>query len=603
MACPLSALLNPRDVSPIRIIHRRMEQERDHHTELDDDLDAPNDLIGPPLDGHHLIPRAASPRFADPPVEPPPDHDPIPQARSDPPPVQNDYKYPVVLSSKKGSLYSRRTARLADRCHDLLPPPRSPSTPPDSQKSSHNTDELSLSQIHQDLSFGAGFLTDDYLRTPSPEVDFRSFSIFQALHSHPELMFELTRHFDIEDLISLYAISVDFHKLVNFRFTTMIQDQAKARAPESAQIFAYRCYRHLCIRDPMMRPLARIPYQARWVPSFRWLRMIIYREGVVDEIIDCLGSEGLFLPSSARLALKKIWFTLDIGDTRRRISLIHNERFWTDKDLVAATIFLVKLDMRFTDPRTGNGEIGLRRMLLAQPGGLTPLLHVLKRQTLRSPLDMLRLFIRWQYRPRPPVAHLTILGIPADQIGTGHYEGWGIRPERLMGIDTLVTRETVRRNLCLELDLLEMILYGFVDKSTFLDIWHPGAVMDGEAEFNEDLSDANGPGGDEGDDGGNGGGGSGVNWIYTNGNNAGDVNGGDMDETSSSHSSPSSSSTSSFSSVSLSSESFIITPAAAAAAAAAGAATTAAAGAQGEADMDMDLMDTDMDTDTNTDMS
>ena len=277
----------------------------------------------------------------------------------------------------------------------------------------------------------------------------------------------------------------------------MIRDQAQARAPESAQVFPFRWYQDLCFRDPIMRPHARIPYQARWVPGFQWLRMIVYRERVVDEIIKCLESEGLFLPArKTSLALKKIWVTLDIGDTVRRLSFVHERRFWTDDDLLLATTFFIKLDMRFTDPRTGTGSPHLRRMLLAQPGGLTPLLRALQRETLHSQLDVLRLFVRLRYRPAPRFAHLSILGIPAEQIGTGEYEGWGVRPRDLIDIGALIMREGVRRQLDLEGQLVDMILYGFMDKKTLKDQWHPGAGMDegGNDESASDESD----GGNEG---------------------------------------------------------------------------------------------------------
>ena len=41
--------------------------------------------------------------------------------------------------------------------------------------------------------------------------------------------------------------------------------------------------------------------------------------------------------------------------------------------------------------------------------------------------------------------------------------------------------EAVRRNLCLQDHYIDMMLWGFVDKKTFQDMWHPGA-LDSDAE-------------------------------------------------------------------------------------------------------------------------
>ena len=476
MACPLSSLLNARDISPIGTINRRVEPSSD--------LNVPSTPTNTPPD--HTIPCADIPRYVALPI--------------------NGYRYPVVLLNKRGTLYRRRAVTFSSRPQDLLTPPHS-SPLLDSQL----CDQSPIQRQH-DLSFKANLNCN--IEPPTPELDFRQFSIFNALHAHPEIVFELARHFDVDDLISLYAISIDFHKLVNRRFTTMIRNQAEARAPESTRIFAFRCYRHLCIRDPASRPLARIPHQTRFVPSFRWLRMVVYRERVADEIIACLASEGLFLPPTARLVIKKFWFTLDIGDTRRRIGMVHNSRFWTDNDLLVASLFVIKLDMRLTDPRTGNGQLGLRQMLLAQPS-LTTLLLALQRRAVRSSLEMVRLFLRWRYRPPAHLAHLSILGVPSDQVGMLQYEGSGSRARRLAPVDSLIARETVRRQLNLESNLVDMILYGFVDKQTFLDRWHPGAVTDEEAEL-EQFLDGDG-GGDGSSDGGFEGGGAATGDDETNG--------------------------------------------------------------------------------------
>lgn len=404
MACPLSAILNRSDQSPL--------QTRNSDVNNNDDENGSVDL------------RSRN------------------RAQSNlPQPASSSATY-IVLSEGRGSLYNRRAGKAPDRIPIFSTPPKS------------------SPQVH-------------WVETepPSYELDFRKFSVFKALLNHPELVFEFAKHLEIEDLVSLYAISKDFHCLANGRFTTMILSQSVRKAPESSRIFIFRCYKPLCQRDPAARPLEAAPDEVRWVPSLRWLRMIVFRERVVDEIIMCLSAEGHFMPKRASLVIKKIWFTIDIGDNLHRIGIIHNREFWTDEDLYVATLFFIKLDMRFTHPITGSGERGMRSMLLGQRS-LSTLLRVLKRRDMCSQLDLLRMIVEWKYRPSPRHAKMSILGVPPGKIGKLRYEGWGKTRQLFVQIDQLVMREAVRRGLDIHEHYLDMVLHGYVNKATFEDVWH-----------------------------------------------------------------------------------------------------------------------------------
>ena len=305
----------------------------------------------------------------------------------------------------------------------------------------------------------------------SCETKINRFAVFNALLGYPELVLEVTKHLDVDDLISLYAISKDFHVLVNARFTAMIQAQAIGKASESSRTFIFRCYKNLCMRDPARRLNETHPEQLRFIPTFRWLRMILFRESVVDEIIECLAAEGHRLPKRTSQVIKKIWFTIDISDNARRVGLMHNQKFWANKDLFLATMFFVKLDMRLTDPTTGNGELGLRKMLLGQRS-LSTLARVLRREEMRTQLDMLRMILRWNYRPATTMG-MTILGVPPEEVGKLQYEGWGHKKTKFIHIDELVMGEAIRRNLNLHHHYVDMMIYGYVDKRTFEDIRTP----------------------------------------------------------------------------------------------------------------------------------
>ncbi|KAI9858854.1 MAG: hypothetical protein M1824_004019 [Vezdaea acicularis] len=193
-----------------------------------------------------------------------------------------------------------------------------------------------------------------------------SFNVFTGLINYPELLFEVAGHLDLEDLISLYAISRDFHNVMNTRFTAMIIYQARVQSPESSRVFSFRAYRTLCHGDPSGQQNEGKVTDVRLVPTFRWLRMVYFRDKVVQDIIRNLAAAGHMLPPRASLVLKKVWMALDIGTNAKRIGLFHNPALWSDEDLYIATMFFIKLDMRLSDPVDGCGESTFRKMMMGQ---------------------------------------------------------------------------------------------------------------------------------------------------------------------------------------------------------------------------------------------
>ncbi|CAO1605915.1 MAG: hypothetical protein LQ349_000701 [Xanthoria aureola] len=298
--------------------------------------------------------------------------------------------------------------------------------------------------------------------------------VFNRLLNHPELMFEMVSHLDVDHLLALYSISRDFHGLANSRFTTMILSHARTRAPGSSYIFPFRCYRKLCLRDPALRPNETKPnFQIRHVPSFKWLKMVLFRERVVDGIVDCLEEECLMLPAATTLTIKKIWFFMDVSTNERRDGLIRNTDYWTEKDIYLAHLFLMKVDMLFTCPMTGDGDLGLRKMLLAQRS-LSTLLRVLRREEMRNTYELIEKVVAWKYEPNDLQRQLNqpIFGVPPDRVGMLQYEGWGRNPGTpFHQIDDLLIWESLRRGLDVPAHYLDMVFYGFIDKKTGLDIW------------------------------------------------------------------------------------------------------------------------------------
>ena len=85
-------------------------------------------------------------------------------------------------------------------------------------------------------------------------------------------------------------------------------------APHSEMIFPWRNYRDLCTKDPQQRQSSRLKNQEvkgakehsdlRYVPSFRWLQMVVYRQGVCTDMLIRLASYGHRCPAGTLDALK-----------------------------------------------------------------------------------------------------------------------------------------------------------------------------------------------------------------------------------------------------------------------------------------------------------
>ncbi|KAL8958219.1 MAG: hypothetical protein Q9183_005880, partial [Haloplaca sp. 2 TL-2023] len=333
----------------------------------------------------------------------------------------------IIFSPKKGSLHNRRTSKQINKINPTL--------------SGSN---------------------------PAYDITSNPPGVFNHLLHHPELVFETVSHLDVESLLSLYAISKPFHYLANSRFTSMIKAHARIRCPESADVFRPRCYRSLCQRDPARRPnetkaAMRPPIaQARDVPSFRWLKMVLYREEVVDDIVAVLERDGLMVPAATTKTIKKMWFVMDIPSNKGRSMVMHCRQLWSDADLYLATLFIIKIDMLFLDPVSGNGDLGMRKMLFGQRS-LGTLARVLKREEMRNQYEMMKMIVEHNWTMTPPeiAARKPIFGVPYQRVGLLQYEGWGAnKPVVFHRVDQLVMMESFRRRLDMPKHFLDMVLYG-----------------------------------------------------------------------------------------------------------------------------------------------
>ncbi|MCJ1393934.1 hypothetical protein MMC18_007466 [Xylographa bjoerkii] len=386
----------------------------------------------------------------------------------------------ITLSPVRGKLYHRRVSRSPQHLQNL----------DQHQHKRQKTSEAPDSDLESE---------EDPDEPPEHEFDFNKFNIFKAFFDHPEILHVFTTNLEVDDLLSLYAISRDFHEFCNRRFTAMILGQSVSKAKESTEIFKWKVFKNMCQDDPAERlneeasprelKNGEIGIPIRDVPTFRWLKMVLHRESVVDEILEVLNGEGHRLPGHCSIVLKKIWFTMGIPDNGRRIGLMHNKKFWTNKDLVYGTLFLIKLDMLLTDPLSGKGERSMRKMLMAQPT-LTTLWQVLKREELCNQYDMMRMYVHWKWRPRPEHRGMSICGIPPEYIGSLQYEGYGKGTRKLIPPDALILRESIKRDLHMHDRLVDMLLFGNINSKTFVDIWPTEPVGQEEEEAWSDTDDS-----------------------------------------------------------------------------------------------------------------
>ena len=305
-----------------------------------------------------------------------------------------------------------------------------------------------------------------------------NFNIFGGILLYPELCFALAANLRVEDLISLYAISRDFHLIINSRFATVIINQSLRKCPESARIFPFRCYKALCRHDPAPRIPHPHPYkqaagETRLVPGFRWLKMVMFREKVCYEIVTLMAEDGLPVPRGCESALKKLWFLMELPDNARRIGYMHSRHNIRDIDLYLMVCFFVKLELRFNDPVAASRHYGLKKLLLMQRG-LTSIWRTLKRSVLRDRYDILRLWIATRPSRVLDTQDESVFGIPSDQVGKLKMEHWGEEVHResgqpctmLVRPDQLVTREIIQRRMLFSKHFLRCLLWGYIDAET-----------------------------------------------------------------------------------------------------------------------------------------
>lgn len=292
---------------------------------------------------------------------------------------------------------------------------------------------------------------------PKPFVKQKGFSLIEAFVKDNGLLMELVSYLTIPSLIDLYAISMTFHHAWNKHATAFIMASVRTWAPKADTYFPWRCYLSLCIKDPIKRQrgvVKLLPADAdvdslgefsRDVPSLRWLQMVVWREGVVGDILIQLARRGLLVQRPTRDALKRMWFLLDLPLNAHRIALIRNENYIPTQVLRLLMRFFVKLDMALTNP-------GMRRFPLNHPNqakypnnwaGARPLASALSEKLLaeRTLTPLWRVLRNWSWdadtgTPPKPSSDLDMLRLLIRH--TAYWDPlttpYALRSEKVLGM-------------------------------------------------------------------------------------------------------------------------------------------------------------------------
>ncbi|KAJ4377214.1 hypothetical protein N0V83_000037 [Neocucurbitaria cava] len=313
---------------------------------------------------------------------------------------------------------------------------------------------------------------------PTPDAPALPFNIYKCLLRHPNLFFQFALRLPYTSIIDLYAIDKEFHYRLNKYSVSLMHDYAKYHAPLSSYVFSWVLYPHLCISDPMLRPMDGRSWLARDVPGFRWVGMVMQRERVVRQILTLLALEGHRVPKAAQGSLMKFWVLMELQSSALRQAFLRDRGIWTDNDLRMMQLIMVKLDMRFADPILGNGVCALSGMLLTQRS-LSVLLAVL-RGRLKMDYDTVTDIVVKTYvtedldtDSHPWLDDEVDNGVPFEEWGLMCREGWHMDGRRMEPAVDMVVAEGIRRGLHVQEWLLDFVLYGGIGVAGAEEGW-PG---------------------------------------------------------------------------------------------------------------------------------
>lgn len=320
-------------------------------------------------------------------------------------------------------------------------------------------------------TWGPEFLTPLRNILPGNKDKEEPFGVYRAIIRHPNLFPLFVLRLPFASLMSLYAIDKEFHWYFNKYYVSNIKKYACYHAPIACRIFGWALYPSLCISDPMLKPMDTRNWLARDVPGFRWLGMVLWRQNIIRSILTILAIEGHRVPSACETVLMKFWCLMETNNKKQRLAYIANKEIWSDSDIIHFHHFLIKLDMRFTDPVLGNGAGGLSQLLLSQKS-LSTLWEVLSGK-LRFEYDDIYKIIRGTFHENDlDTENLPWLLDPIHNAadppinGLLSFDHWDEDSPRLPYAFFMVIAEGIKRKLHVQRYYIDFMLYGWIDNKT-----------------------------------------------------------------------------------------------------------------------------------------
>ncbi|EUC44817.1 hypothetical protein COCMIDRAFT_26963 [Bipolaris oryzae ATCC 44560] len=339
-----------------------------------------------------------------------------------------------------------------------------PDPPPRVLRRHHHRHRNAASEV-----WGLDIPSSQTASPPRNDTQKRPFSVYKAILRHNNLFFQFALRLPYSSLIDLYAIDKEFHYRVNKYSVSLIHDYARRHAPLAGHIFSWVLYPQLCISDPMLRPMDERQWLARDVPGFRWVGMILWRQNIVRSILTILSMEGHRVPAACEATLMKFWCLMEMKTTKLRLSFLKDKEIWSDADIINFQLFLVKLNMRFSDPVLGNGCCQLASLLLGQKS-LSTLWKVLsgrlKLNYNRASHMVARTFHEADLDIHMHVVVEEMTAEEFDALGILAREGWHKDGTKMEHAVDMVISEGIRRNLHVQKYYMDFILYGFMDERT-----------------------------------------------------------------------------------------------------------------------------------------
>jgi hypothetical protein len=293
--------------------------------------------------------------------------------------------------------------------------------------------------------------------------------LFQNCLQYPFIVLSIALHMSLDEIIAIYSSSRQFHEILDQNMTSFIHNRARIYYPHASKIFVYTAYPRLCI--PESSASDNVPLvPVRLIPTLRWIGMIEHKEKALGDIFEKLAEKGFILPCGSAIALRKLWLTMEIFDTNIRIGFLQNQYFWTNTDLRLAITFLLKLDMYFAEPVVSCYEVfqGLREFFMMQKG-LGFLRDFMTGRSLKNSIDLIQMFLYTVGQPSV-FADPVVFGVPASRFGIISRQNHRDKAEPLARIDTLVLRESVRRDMEVHTEFMPMMIFGYKDFGTDDDL-------------------------------------------------------------------------------------------------------------------------------------